>query len=64
MTKEQEMQEQNHVWMNLEMIHHHHDTRSTTKFNTTSSRSCAPTQFDTLSISELVRGVCGIERQE
>ena len=23
--KEQEMQEQNHVWMNLEMIHHHHD---------------------------------------
>ena len=32
--------------------------RSTTKSNTTRSRSCAPTQFYTLSISELVRGVC------
>ena len=39
-------------------------TRSTTKCNTTRSRSCAPTQFDTLSISELVRSVCGIERQK
>ena len=39
-------------------------TRGTIKFNTTRSRSCAPTQFDTMSMSELVRGVCGIARQE
>ena len=36
-------------------------TRGTVKFDATKSRSCATTQFDTLSISELVRGVCGIE---
>ena len=53
--KEQEMQEQNHVRMSLEITT---TTRSTTKSNTTRSRSCAPTQFDTLSISELVREVC------
>ena len=40
--------------------HHDHETKS----NTSRSRSCAPTQFDTLSISVLVRGVRGIERQE
>ena len=36
----------------------------TTKSNTTRSRSCAATQFDTLSTPELVRGVRGIERKE
>ena len=39
-------------------------TRGTTKSNTTRSRSGKATQFDTLSMSELVRGVCGIERKE
>ena len=52
--KDQEMQEQNHVQMSQETIHHHRDHE---RSNTTRSRSCAPTHFDTLSISELVRGV-------
>ena len=38
------------------------DTRP--KSNSTRRRSCAPTQFDTMSISYLVRGVRGIEKQE
>ena len=42
--------------MNLEMNHHHRDQREVqTKCNTTKSRKCTSTQFDTLSISELVR---------
>ena len=63
MEKEQEVQERNHVRMNLGMNHHHHDHEKYDKFNTTRSRSGTSTQFDTLSISELVRGVCGIKRQ-
>ena len=39
-------------------------TRSMTKFNTTRSRSGTSTQFDTLSKSELVRSVCGIEKSK
>ena len=35
-----------------------------TKCNATRSRNCTSTQFDTLSISELVRSVCSIERQK
>ena len=38
--------------------------RGTTKSDATKSRSCATTQFDTLSISEPVRGVRGIERNK
>ena len=59
-----EVQERNHVRMNLEMNHHHTTTRSATKFNTTRSRNCTSAQLDTSSISELVRSVCGVERQK
>ena len=34
------------------------------KFNTIRDRSCTSTQFDTLSISVLIRDVCDIERQK
>ena len=49
------MQERDHVQMSQEMIHHS---------NTPRNRSGAATQFDTMSMSELVRGVCGIERKQ
>ena len=51
MEKEQEVQEQNHVRMNLEMNHHHEERPSSTRPGAESVRP----QFDTLSISELVR---------
>ena len=65
MEKEQEMQEWNHVQMNPEMTHHHHDH---VKYDQVQygqeQKQCDNTQFDTLSISDLVRGVCGIKRQK
>ena len=64
MEKEQETQEQNHVQMSQEMIHHHHDHEKYDQVHFHQGRSCAAIQFDTLSVSELVRGVCGIEKKE
>ena len=60
MEKEQEMLLQNHVRVNLEMTHHHHDHERYDQVRGDQEQM----QFDTLSISELVRGVCGIERKD
>ena len=52
------MQQQNHVQMSKETIHHHDDHERYDQVQYDQEPSGEASQFDTLSISELVRGVC------
>ena len=61
--EEEQKQQRNAGWMNQEMIHHHHDRVRPSPMRP-GTEAVRQHNFDTLSISELVRGVRGIERKE